>query len=297
MGLIDKLTPAYIEFITANSPSWSDIIDVSEVVCITGMKRHGKSALTYFLAEELNQKYQKEVYSWGIPLAKQRLFPANYNHFTELHGIQGYYNSIITLDEIHRQFSARKSLSADNIEFSDVMTFSGQNNQILLLSTLNNGLIDINTFRICNPILIYKRVGNIQAVAERSVLRKFTIRANEAWRKIPRGRKNTPERALEAQLSYIISDQYIGWMHNSLPGDWWNTSVSEMHSKNIANMIKINHNQLTRSAMQYQGEYLDYCVQKANRTGGYTQLKRIQNQYPIEKFYVEKILKDEWDYQ
>lgn len=292
---ITTLTSDIISNLTRDAPSWTELVDVSEVVCITGMKRHGKSALTYYLAEELQKAYTKPIHTWGIPLVKQPLFPKPFSHFTDLFHVQSYYNGIITLDEIHRRFSARRALSQENIEFSDIMTFSGQNNQLLILSTLNNGLIDINTFRIANPILIYKRVGNLQAISERTGIRKFTEQAKNAWKEIPRGRKNTPERSMETKLCYIISEQFIGWMQNPQP-DWWNDDVSEMHSQKLKEIIDNNGASLKASAMLYQADWLEFCVKKAQReTGGFKRIKTIQKAYPIEKFYVEHILKETWD--
>ncbi len=288
----DKLTLEKINDLTSNSPTWTHIVDVSEVVCITGMKRHGKSALTYHLLEELGREYKKKPYSWGIPIQKQDLFPEDFTHFMDLDDIQSYYDGIIGLDEIHRSFSARKSLSSENVTFSEVMTFSGQNNQILILSTLNNGIIDINTFRIANPVLVYKRVGNLQAASERSALRSYTFKAMEAWKTIPRGRKDTPERNLENQLSYVISDIFIGWMQNPMPR-WWDQNTSEMHSSQKQQRENpFDPSGLLNKARQYETEWYNYLFRK--NTKDVMSLKdynKLKKQYPIEKFYFEQILK------
>lgn len=289
------LTQKRIDDLTSNAPSWSELIDTSEVVCTTGMKRHGKSTLTYDLLEELGQEYDKPMYAWGVPLAKRELFPEHIHHIDDLYEIQYLTNACISLDEIHRSFNARGALKKDNIEFSEILTFSGQNNQILFLTTLNNGLIDINTFRIANPILAYKRVGNLQAGAERYGVRKYTEQAKDAWSRIPRGRKDTPERDMECQLTYIISEEYVGWMKNPKPS-WWSKDISEIHSKKLQSYISTNRGELKMKAMAYESEWLEFCVKKANRSNGsFAKLNKIKKEYPIEKFYVEHILKDEWE--
>lgn len=291
---IEPLTPEIIDNLTVNAPSWSEIIDVSEVVCITGMKRFGKSVLAYFLLDHLAVKYKKPRHCWGIKLPKMSLFPSEYKHFSEIDSIEGFYNGVVSLDEIHMAFSARRALSNSNVTFSKMMTFSGQNNQILLLSTLNNGLIDINTFRICNPVLVYKRVGNLQAASERAALRKYTTKAMENWKKIPKGRKDTPERSLEAQLSYVISDEYIGWMKNPKP-EWWTQKVSEMHSTGKLPVINpFDHTGIRNKANNYMDEYMAFIIRKFEKIGGgLVGLNRIKKHYPIERYYIEHVLKDQ----
>lgn len=292
--MIAILNQEKIDDLTESAPTWEQLIDVSEVVSVTGMKRHGKSALIYYLTEYLAKVYNKPIYTWGVPLFKRKLFPEIFKHFDDLTVIERFTNAVVSLDEFHRGFNSRTALRQDNVEFSDVLTFSGQNNQELLISTLNNGLLDINMFRICNPVLAYKRVGNLQAISERSGIRKYTEQAKDAWNRIPRGRKGTPERALEAQLTYIISEEYIGWMKNPMP-TWWSENISEIHSKALQKVVKDNKPAITSIANKYQVEYLDFITRKATKGSSLTPISRLKRQYPIERYYVEHILKDEWE--
>ena len=213
-----------------NAPKWTEIIDITDVVVETGRRRHGKSVLIYKLQEILSNEHDNmKKMAWGIPNQKHQYFPNDLVHFMEIEEIDENPYSILALDEIHQVYGARNSISAVNKYLSQAMTFSGQRNQILLMATLNNALIDINTFRICNPILIYKRVGKLQANSERSATKEFTKNAYQEWLKIPQGKRGTPERALESSLSYVVSDEHVGWMWNDKPS-WWSEEASEMHA-------------------------------------------------------------------
>jgi len=224
---MDQSIPYDVRKAVESAPSWSEIIDNTDVVITTGRRRHGKSALIYELQEILSKNYSFPKYAWGIPRNKHKFFPDDLHHFQHIENLERYNYSVIALDEIHQIYSARSSVSKTNKWLSQAMTFSGQRNQILLLATLNNALIDVNTFRITNPILIYKRIGKLQANAERSATKEFTKNAQKEWERIPHGKKGSPERAVESSLSYVVSDEYIGWKYNELPS-WWSDNASEM---------------------------------------------------------------------
>lgn len=279
--------PSDVQQQLASAPAWTDLIDNTDVVSITGRRRHGKSVCVYFLQDLLADHYGLKKYAWGIPPTKQQFFSEEIEHFDVVEDIEQMTQSVIALDEIHQIFTARRSMSDLNQTISQLMTFSGQRNQILLLATLNNALIDIDTFRITNPVLVYKRVGVIQACAERTATRSFTNRAAKAWQQIPHGKKGTELRALESQLSYVVSEEYEGWMVNPKP-HWWTEEASEMHNPDSLPVIPEE-----TILEQYRGEYEAWIyaqVMSCPLCDQGRKAQKLHKTYPIQKYYLQKIL-------
>ena len=266
-----------------SAPSFEDIIDTTDVVSITGRRRHGKSVLLYKLLDDLSEHYGVFKYAWGIPLPKRKFFNNEIEHFDDIEDIEDMSQSCIGCDEIHRVFSARSSMRDLNKRISELMTFTGQRNQILILATLNNALIDIDTFRITNPILIYKRVGRLQANSERRATKEYTMKASKEWLRIPHGKKGTNVRLLECSLSYVVSDEYEGWIYNNKP-EWWNESASEV--QNIKTEDKENnHVELNDYRAEYEQfifqKVIKYPIDQQNRMR-----KQLKREYHIEKYYL-----------
>lgn len=108
---------------------WYDIIQPTTVNIILGRKRRGKSALGYFLLENISKHYDLSPVVVNLPREKQHLLPSDFiiRSLEELTNIE---NSIALIDEGTTMLPAGQRKLEEMVK--GFQSMSGQRNQIIL---------------------------------------------------------------------------------------------------------------------------------------------------------------------
>ena len=224
---------------------WGKILPVPSVAVVVGRRRHGKSALCYWLLEFLSQEYEIPAYVLGLPKEKWHLLPTFITPIENLNDI--LENSICFIDEAALKFHARQFKKPENILMDQLISLSGQRRQIILFSTHHQRKLDIN---ICADVdaVIFKFPSPLQSKLERRELRIFSLEAYEKFEKISGNKK---------EYAYVFTDDFVGFLKNPLPS-FWSEELSEAYKglaigyENEAATIEAIEEREYRSKMAYQ---------------------------------------------
>ncbi|MCD6589637.1 hypothetical protein J7K74_00415 [Candidatus Woesearchaeota archaeon] len=191
----------------------SAIIEKSLIGIILGRRGSGKTALALRIAEALRGK--KKIYAMGISNA-----PRWIKIIDNIDKAQP--DSLLIVDEGAILLGARASMKELNKKFSNLMAISRHRDLSLLIITQNSAMLEVNTLRLADYLLI-KKPSLLQSEMERPQIKRIIGKADKA---IPD--EDFPK------YCYIISDYYEGLVKTSLPGFWSEKiSKSMKHTKNI----------------------------------------------------------------
>jgi len=181
---------------------------------ILGARGKGKSAIGMRFLENFKEKTTKKVYAIGF---KKETLPSWIKSISSISELEN--DSIILIDEGGIEFSSRSSMSPANKLLSELLLISRHKDTTVLFITQNSSNLEINALRQAD-FLILKPSSLLQLDFERKKIKDIYKEAEEHFEKL----KN------DLGLTYIYSDQYKGFVSNSLPS-FWSEKISKSYSK------------------------------------------------------------------
>lgn len=195
------------------------------VIIIMGDIRSGKTALAHEIAqgyhkrrdlpavlhlpsldEARRKKVQKLIPSWMKVTTKRSQWPQC---------------SVVIYDEAAQSAHARRSQSGDALELDDLLSISGQREQLILFISHYSRKLDIN---VCTSVhrIIWKRPTFAHQLWERDEMADFTGKAYDFFREI-RGEIAQKKAALILDMDNFGFSQCT----NKLP-PWWSDDLSRI---------------------------------------------------------------------
>lgn len=176
----------------------------SNIGIILGARGTGKSAVGMKLLENIIAKTGKNAYAIGF---RESDLPSWINVVSEIKEVKN--NSVLLIDESGISFSSRNSMSDRNKFLSEILFIARHKDMSVILISQNSSNIEINAIRQAD-FLILKPSSLMQLDFERKKIKDTYEEVSEHFEKF-RDKKG---------LAYIYSDNYCGFIENSLPSFW-----------------------------------------------------------------------------
>ncbi|GAJ03754.1 unnamed protein product, partial [marine sediment metagenome] len=132
------------------SPEWRKIVTLESVSVILGRKGKGKSALAYFLCEEMVKVHDLLPVVINLPRERQHLLPTNYV-IRELADIPSISDAVVVIDEGTTMLPAGSKLE-DMIK--GFVSLSRQRNQIIIFIFHSSSDVGSRILRGIDVILV-----------------------------------------------------------------------------------------------------------------------------------------------
>lgn len=200
-----------------------NIIQHPSIILIIGRRRYGKSALGFSILENFHNEKKLLTYVVSLPKGKHHLLP---DWITPVETVEELPDNCVALiDEGALKYHAYMWGAKETVVMDRVISVSGQKDQtfIFITHTMRKFaitlLLDVDILLCKNPSLLHSKL-------ERSEVRKLVDKVAKEFNKLPRDEVK--------KSTYVISDDFEGFIRNGLPSFW-----SEDLSKSYAG-IPIN---------------------------------------------------------
>lgn len=178
----------------------------STIGLILGARGSGKSAVGIKLLENIKAKTNKNIYAIGF---KKESLPKWIEVIDNIGDIKN--NSFVLVDEGGIEFSSRESMSDANKLLSKLLFISRHRNLHVIFISQNSSNIEINTIRQSDYLML-KPSSLLQKDFERKKIKDIYSGIENLFDK----HKNVKG------LTYIYSNEYVGFISNPLPSFWSN---------------------------------------------------------------------------
>ena len=182
----------------------------STIGLILGARGTGKSAIGMRLLENFKVKTNKSIYALGF---KEASLPQWIKVIKDIEEINN--NSVILIDEGGIEFSSRKAMTNANKLLSEILLIARHKDLAVIFITQNSANLEINAIRQADYLLL-KPSSLLQKDFERKKIKTIYENADKDFEEL----KDT------VGLTYIFSDEFLGFVSNSLP-NFWNDKVSK----------------------------------------------------------------------
>jgi len=197
----------------------SKIIFHPSVILIIGRRRYGKSALGYYIEEKFHKEQPElKIFVVSLPKEKHHLLPDWIIPVDTVEELPD--NCVALIDEGALRYHAYKWGQKETIVMDRMISISGQKGQTFIFITHTMRKFAI-TLLLDIDILLCKKPSLLHSKLERSEVRKLIDEVSRAFNKLPRDevKKNT----------YVISDDFKGFIRNKLP-DFWSEDLSKSYA-------------------------------------------------------------------
>lgn len=205
-----------MEAIEEAKPKPNDFIFIEQlatkslIVLILGKRGSGKTALGFYLLEQLKGLTKRKMFTVGFPE------PTPFKNYNDIESVPP--DSIVLIDEGSIKFDARRSLSETNVNMSNILKTARHNNISVIFITQNTADIEVRTLRLAD-IFLLKEPSLVQEYMERSIIKRIYQFINPVF---------TNKDADHNPFYYIFSDSLRGLYRFSLPS-FWNEKISKAH--------------------------------------------------------------------
>ena len=182
----------------------------STIGLILGARGTGKSAIGMRLLENFKVKTNKTIYALGF---KEESLPRWIKVTKDIEEINN--NSVILIDEGGIEFSSRKAMTNANKLLSEILLIARHKDLAVIFITQNSANLEINAIRQAD-YLILKPSSLLQKDFERKKIKTIYENVTNDFEEL----KET------VGITYIFSDEFLGFVTNSLPS-FWNDKVSK----------------------------------------------------------------------
>ena len=189
----------------------------SSVGLILGSRGSGKSALGLRVAENFRSKTEKHICAIGFD---ERDLPSWIKVVEVPEDIEN--NSFVLIDEGGVFFSSRDSMTEANKIVSKLMLLARHKDLCILFITQNSSNLEINTIRQADYLML-KPSSLLQLDFERKRIKEIYDNAQKGF--------NTYKK--DIGLLYIYSDDFKGFVSNSLPSFWSKKISKALESKKL----------------------------------------------------------------
>lgn len=181
----------------------------STVGLILGARGTGKSGIGMRLLENFKTKTSKNIYALGF---KEESLPNWIKVVKDIEEIEN--DAVILVDEGGIEFSSRNAMSNANKFLSELLLIARHKDLSVIFITQNSANLEINVIRQAD-YLILKPSSLLQKDFERKKIRDVYSDIEDDFEEL-----NDPGR------TYIYSNNYLGFISNTLPS-FWNEKVSK----------------------------------------------------------------------
>lgn len=187
-----------------------NLMTKNKIGIILGSRGSGKTAFGVKLIENIYTKTKKKCFAMGF---KSEDLPS---WITSVEAINDIHNdAIVLVDEGGIFFSSRESMSTANKLLSDLIFISRHKNLTILFISQNSSNLDVNIIRQAD-FLVLKPSSLLQKDFERKIIRELYVSRESHFKKYK----------LRKGLTYVYSDDFRGFVTNSLPS-FWSQSLSK----------------------------------------------------------------------
>lgn len=195
----------------------------SSVGLILGARGSGKSALGMCIAENFASKTNKNICVIGF---EKKDVPSWISVIQQAEQIPN--NSFVLIDEGGVFFSSRESMKEANKLVSKIILLARHKDLSILFITQNSANLEVNTIRQADYLML-KPSSLLQLDFERKKIKDIYVQVQNGF-EIHKQEKG---------LLYIYSDEFSGFVSNSLPSFWSKKISKTLEDKKIGQ--KTNH--------------------------------------------------------
>lgn len=185
----------------------------STIGIIIGARGTGKSAIGMTLLELFKSKTDKKVYALGF---KPDDLPDWINVIKSINEVEN--GSVLLADESGIEFSSRESMSNINKLLTQILLIARHKDLSVIFISQSSANIEINAIRQAD-YLILKPSSLLQNDFERKKIKEIYQGVQQDFEKLKSNRG----------LTYIYSNEYRGFISNSLPS-FWSSKVSKAYN-------------------------------------------------------------------
>ena len=206
--------------------SWKKI-PTQGVLLIQGHRGEGKSALGWWLAQEMQKRTKKSIVTLGMPVAAQKVFPkrgfgrGGLQFVTSLDQIDKMKPSIVICDEAAFIAGSRDAMSKTNKEWLKLIAICRHKDHLLIFINQQSRQLDVQIMMDADLVLM-KRPTQLHLRGDRA---EFAPEIAEAFELFSNMRGSTKRKV------YVVDYHYGGGtMLNAQMPKWWNDKVSKAYS-------------------------------------------------------------------
>ena len=131
------------------------------VVVITGHRGEGKSALAWWFAEETKKKITRrkkrtQIAALGIPEAARKALPKRIKHIDSVEEVADLKPSIVVLDEASFIANSRRSQSANNVMWLQLIAVCRHKGHLLIFINQHNRQLDVQILADADYVIMKK---------------------------------------------------------------------------------------------------------------------------------------------
>ncbi|MFH0972056.1 MAG: zonular occludens toxin domain-containing protein [Candidatus Micrarchaeota archaeon] len=177
----------------------------STVGIILGARGTGKSALGMRILENVKARRNRKVAAMGFQKESMPGYIKAVGNIAEIEN-----NSFVLVDEGGILFSARDAMRDANKVLSELLLISRHKDLSVLFISQNSANLDVNAIRQADYLLLRKS-SLLQKDFERKKIKEVYEGAQEYFE------RNADKKQT---LTYVYSDEFRGFVSNSLPSFW-----------------------------------------------------------------------------
>ena len=192
------------------------------VLIITGQRGEGKSALAWWLAEQLRSQYRKKIATLGIPDEAKQALPKRITHVDTGEQIVDMKPAIVVVDEASIVANARSAMKTANLLWLKLIAVCRHKGHLLIFINQHNRQLDVQIMMDADFILM-KRPTLLHLKFCRPEFREELQQAYELFNDMT---------ALGSKKKVYVVDFHTGnkkMLTASMP-KWWNDKVSKSYS-------------------------------------------------------------------
>jgi len=197
------------------------------LLVITGHRGEGKSALGWWLAQEMNQKLNKPVAAFGIPKEAQKSLPkrgfgkGGIKYIADLESLSSLKPSIVVCDEAAFIANSRRAMSKQNQEWLKLIAVARHKDHLLIFIHQHSRQLDIQILMDADLVLM-KRPTALHLRAAKGILEPEIA---EAYYRFADMRGDTRKKV------YVVDyhNTNAAMLKASMP-KWWNDKISKAYS-------------------------------------------------------------------
>ena len=206
--------------------SWKKI-PTQGLVIINGHRGEGKSALGWWIAQEMHKRTKKQVATFGLAMAARKLFPkrgigrGGINHVTTVDKVNRMKPSIIIVDEAAFIAGSRDDMSSTNKEWLKLIAICRHKDHLLIFIHQQSRQLDVQIMMDADLVLM-KRPTQLHI---REARPSFAPEIQEAYDLFNRMRGDTKKKVYVVDYHYGAKAMLPAYMPT-----WWNSKVSKAYS-------------------------------------------------------------------
>ena len=197
------------------------------LVIINGHRGEGKSALGWWLAQEMHKRTRKQVMTFGLAMAARKLFPkrgfgrGGIKHVTTVSQVNKAKPSIIIVDEAAFIAGSRDAMSSTNKEWLKLIAICRHKDHLLIFIHQQSRQLDVQIMMDADLVMM-KRPTQLHI---REARHSFAPEIQEAYELFNRMRGDTKKKVYVVDYHYGAKALLPAYMPT-----WWNSKVSKAYS-------------------------------------------------------------------